>query len=90
LLLLLSQGQSSDYKGARHMLCVLPNAHFMLTDRSYDADWFRQALEDKGIEPCIPPKKNRKNGAAEGIRTPDPIITNDVLYRLSYSSFLLG
>ena len=26
-----------------------------------------------------------KSGAAEGIRTPDPIITNDVLYQLSYS-----
>ena len=26
-----------------------------------------------------------KNGAAEGTRTPDPIITNDVLYQLSYS-----
>ena len=25
-----------------------------------------------------------KNGAAEGIRTPDPRITNAVLYRLSY------
>ena len=24
------------------------------------------------------------SGAAEGIRTPDPIITNDVLYQLSY------
>ena len=24
------------------------------------------------------------NGAARGIRTPDPVITNDVLYRLSY------
>jgi hypothetical protein len=24
-------------------------------------------------------------GAAEGTRTPDPIITNDVLYQLSYS-----
>ena len=23
-------------------------------------------------------------GAARGIRTPDPVITNDVLYRLSY------
>lgn len=27
----------------------------------------------------------RENGAAEGTRTPDPIITNDVLYQLSYS-----
>jgi hypothetical protein len=26
-------------------------------------------------------------GAARGIRTPDPIITNDVLYRLSYCGF---
>ena len=30
-----------------------------------------------------------KNGAAEGTRTPDPIITNDVLYQLSYSGTLL-
>lgn len=27
---------------------------------------------------------NGKGGAAEGTRTPDPIITNDVLYQLSY------
>ena len=33
------------------------------------------------------------NGAAEGTRTPDPIITNDVLYQLSYTGIfhvLLG
>ena len=29
------------------------------------------------------------SGAAEGTRTPDPIITNDVLYQLSYSGILL-
>lgn len=28
-------------------------------------------------------------GAAEGTRTPDPIITNDVLYQLSYSGIWL-
>lgn len=28
--------------------------------------------------------KSRICGAAEGTRTPDPIITNDVLYQLSY------
>src|SRR4029078_13134418 len=27
-------------------------------------------------------------GAARGIRTPDPVITNDVLYRLSYCGLL--
>jgi len=31
-----------------------------------------------------------KDGAAEGTRTPDPIITNDVLYHLSYSGQLAG
>jgi hypothetical protein len=25
-----------------------------------------------------------ENGAARGIRTPDPLITNEVLYQLSY------
>src|SRR6516164_10600848 len=31
--------------------------------------------------------KQAKAGAARGIRTPDPIITNDVLYQLSYCGF---
>ncbi len=30
-----------------------------------------------------------ESGAAEGTRTPDPIITNDVLYQLSYSGAFL-
>ena len=30
-------------------------------------------------------KIEEESGAAEGTRTPDPIITNDVLYQLSYS-----
>ncbi len=29
-------------------------------------------------------------GAGEGTRTPDPIITNDVLYQLSYTGILPG
>lgn len=28
--------------------------------------------------------ETEKDGAGEGTRTPDPIITNDVLYQLSY------
>ena len=31
----------------------------------------------------------RKTGAAEETRTPDPIITNDVLYQLSYGGTFL-
>ena len=30
--------------------------------------------------------RNRFLGAGEGIRTPDPLITNQMLYQLSYAS----
>ena len=56
----LSEGQASDYKGAEILLQKLPHAKYLLADRGYDADWFRDALKVKGITPCIPPKKNRK------------------------------
>jgi transposase len=29
-------------------------------DRGYDADWFREALTDRGTRPCIPGRKSRK------------------------------
>lgn len=35
------------------------------------------------------PGCGEKDGAGEGTRTPDPIITNDVLYQLSYTGILL-
>ena len=60
VVLLLSEGQMSDYKGAALLLPSLPKAKELLADRGYDADWFRKALIEKGITPCIPPKKNRK------------------------------
>ena len=50
----------SDYKGAALMLDALPPAKAMLGDRGYDAGWFRNALTDRGITPCIPSKINRK------------------------------
>lgn len=31
----------------------------MLADRGYDADWFSEALKDKGIKPCILGRKAR-------------------------------
>ena len=31
----------------------------MLDDRGYDADWYRDALQAKGITPCIPSRKSR-------------------------------
>jgi transposase len=32
----------------------------LFDNRGYDADWFRDALKDKGIKPCIPGRKQRK------------------------------
>jgi len=51
--------QVSDYTGAAALLDDLPKAKWMLADRGYDADWFRDALEQKGIKPCIPGRKSR-------------------------------
>ncbi len=57
--MLLTEGQTSDYKGAALMLDALPKARAMLGDRGYDVDWFRNALTERGIAPCIPSKRNR-------------------------------
>jgi transposase len=58
--MLLSEGQMSDYKGAALMIDAFPKAKALLGDRGYDADWFRAALADRGIDACIPSKANRK------------------------------
>ncbi|GBR27342.1 hypothetical protein GCM10010937_08520 [Gluconobacter japonicus] len=55
----MTAGQISDYTGAAALLDSLSMAQWMLADRGYDADWFRDALEEKGIKPCIPGRKNR-------------------------------
>lgn len=60
VLLHLTAGQTSDYKGAAALIDKFPKAKNLLADRGYDADWFRVALIEKGITPCIPSKKNRK------------------------------
>ncbi len=57
LILLLTEGQVSDDKGAAYVLPALPDAEILIADRGYDADWFRTALEKRSIEPCIPGRK---------------------------------
>ena len=61
LRMFLIAGQRSDYIGARALLNGLPPAEHMLADRGYDADWYREALEDKGIISCVPSRTNRKD-----------------------------
>ncbi len=58
--LFVTAGQVSDYIGAKALLSSLPNVDWLLGDRGYDADWFREALKDKGIRACIPGRKHRK------------------------------
>jgi len=57
----LTAGQVSDYTGAAALLNSLPEADWLLADRGYDADWFREALADRGTRPCIPGRKSRNN-----------------------------
>ena len=55
----MTAGQVSDYTGARALVSNLPAAEWLLGDRGYDADWFREALVNIGIKPCIPGRKSR-------------------------------
>ena len=57
--LFMTAGQVSDYTGAAALVDSLPKAQWLLGDRGYDADWFREALQAKGITPCIPGRKSR-------------------------------
>ena len=60
IVLLLTEGQMSDHKGAVLLFSRLPQAKELLADKGYDSDWFRHALASRGITPCIPPTANRK------------------------------
>lgn len=55
----MTAGQVSDHTGAAALLGSLPAAEWLIADRGYDADWFRDALKGKGISPCIPSRTSR-------------------------------
>ena len=52
-------GQAHDLRGTAALLKDLTCGQF-LADRAFDANWVRDALTEKGIEPVIPPKSNRR------------------------------
>jgi transposase len=60
IIMLLREGQMSDHKGAHLLLKSLPPAQTLIADRGYDSKTFREALQAKGIEPCIPSSRSRK------------------------------
>lgn len=55
----MSAGPVSDYTGAAALLSSLPTAGWLLADRGYDADLFREALKSNGINVCISGRKLR-------------------------------
>ncbi len=57
--LFITAGQVSDYVGARALCSSLPTVKWLIADRGYDADWFREALQEMGIRPCIAGRKSR-------------------------------
>jgi len=72
VVLLLTEGQASDHRGAALMLPRLPvGAQELIPDRGYDSARFRVALTARGIVPCIPSTRSRKR----------PIPHDTILYR---------
>jgi Transposase DDE domain len=59
LVMLLSEVQMSDYKGAALMLPAMPKAKQLLADKGYDADWFRAALAKRRDPSQIPIPRDR-------------------------------
>jgi transposase len=43
----MTAGQVGDYTGAAALLDDLPKAQWLLGDRGYDADWFRDACRPR-------------------------------------------
>jgi len=58
----MTAGHVSDDTGAAALLGSLPAAEWLIADSGHDADWFREALKDKGICPCIPGRTSRGKG----------------------------
>ena len=61
VLLLLTEGQQFDHKGAATLLPDLPAASALLGDKGYDSDAYRAALIKRGISRCIPTRAKRKH-----------------------------
>ncbi len=70
VVLLLTAGQVSDYRGADTVLDALPEADVLIADKGYDSNRLRKALAKQGIKSCIPGRAKRK----------EPIIYDTELY----------
>jgi len=55
----MTAGRVRNYTGAAVLLDDLPKAQWLLGYGGYDADWFRDALQEKGIKAYTPGRKFR-------------------------------
>jgi putative transposase len=60
VVLLLTEGQASDHRGATLMFPRLPPARELIADRGYDSRPFRDALQARDTAACIPSTRSRK------------------------------
>ncbi|WCR20136.1 hypothetical protein [Paracoccus alcaliphilus] len=49
-------GKKADSRGALVLLRHLPKMKRFPGNKTYDADWLRDDLKDRGMRPCIPPE----------------------------------
>ena len=79
--LFVTAGLVSDlHRRAGFVQHPIPNVDWLLGDRGYDVDWFREALKDKGIRARIPGRKQRKTAnqvrqAADTSAATAPLVT---------------
>jgi IS5 family transposase len=73
VLLHLTAGQVSDYKGAAALLDELPEAKELLADRGYDADWFSVSIRKvyEGLQSFLSMKRmEARRRKANALRNP--------------------
>ena len=58
--MLLTPGNTSDYKAAERCLAAMPPTSEVIADKGYDSDALRDWLAERGTTPVIPPRANRK------------------------------
>ena len=56
---IITEGQASEIKQVKELIGD-EKCEYLLADRGYDSDSFRESLTKKGITPVIPGRKNRK------------------------------
>src|SRR3546814_12137654 len=58
--LLLTPGNVHDCKVAQRCIAAMPPSAELVADKGYDSRALREWLEERGTQPVLPPRSNRK------------------------------